>query len=237
MAHDQSRHPHGLDSPPACAAIGLICKTPAAGAVKTRLCPPLAGEQAAMVAAAMLADTAANAAATGHDLWCVYAGDPDGLPALLPGGARLLAQRGDNLARRLAAAQTDLHGRGYERVLLLGGDCPTVEPAYLAEAVAALRDHDVVLGPAVDGGYTLIGTRRAEPALFDVEMSTPHVLSETLSRAAAVGLRAWSLAPRRDLDTADDIAAALAEGQLDAAPRTAALVGALWHCLQTGLVP
>jgi uncharacterized protein len=205
-------------------ALGLIAKTPAAGAVKTRLCPPLGGEEAAAAAAALIADTGANAAATGHDVWGVHAGAPDGIAELLPAGARLLAQRGHGLAERLATAQADLHARGYGRVVLLGGDCPTVDAAYLTQAVAALDVHDIVLGPACDGGYTLIGTRRPHPRLFDVEMSTPRVLGDTLAHAAATGLRCRCLAPRYDLDTAADLLAAADAGQLGHAPRTATLV-------------
>jgi uncharacterized protein len=208
------------------AAIGLVAKAPVAGQVKTRLCPPCTPEEAAEIATALLLDTAASAAATGHDVWCVHLGDPAGLGALLP-GVPLLAQRGADLGERLAGAQADLHGRGYDRVVLLG-DCPTVEPALLAAAVAALDGADVVLGPARDGGYTLIGTAVPRPeVLVDVEMSTPRVLADTLARAEAAALRVALVAERHDLDTVADLAAALAAGQLDHAPRTRAAAVAL----------
>jgi uncharacterized protein len=201
------------------AAIGLVAKAPVAGKVKTRLCPPCTPEEAAEIATALLLDTAASAAATGHDVWCVHLGDPAGQER---------AQRGADLGERLAGAQADLHGRGYDRVVLLGADCPTVEPALLAAAVAALDGADVVLGPARDVGYTLIGTAVPRPeVLVDVEMSTPRVLADTLARAEAAALRVALVAERHDLDTVADLAAALAAGQLDHAPRTRAAAVAL----------
>ena len=185
----------------------------------------------------MLADSADNAWASGHDVWCVHAGPPDGLPALLPAGTPLLVQRGAGLAEALAAAQGDLHALGYDHVVLLGADCPTVEPAYLRAAATALRSTELVLGPATDGGYNLIGTRRAHAGLFAVEMSTPRVLTDTLTRARALGLGSRCLAPRRDLDTVDDLRSALEAGELRRAPRTAALVRQLWSGPPQRLIP
>jgi uncharacterized protein len=224
MANVEGGRSHGRSAVPPRTAIGLIAKAPTPGRVKTRLCPPLTPAEAAEVAAALLADTAANAAATGHDLWAVHTGEEDGIAALLPPDTPLLAQRGEGLAERLAAAQADLHRVGYLRVVLLGGDCPTVTPCYLMEAIALLDVHDVVLGAAADGGYTLIGSSGVAPALFAVEMSTPRVLADTLDRAAAGGLRFARLPARHDLDDAEDLLDAAATGQLASAPRTSALV-------------
>lgn len=202
--------------------IGVIAKAPLAGEVKTRLCPPLTHAEAAGVAGALL-DTLGNARATGHTVCCVHAGPAS---ALLPhtDGAPLLAQRGRGLAQRLAAAQEDLHAAGHQRVLLLGADCPTVDAAYLDGVLERLDSVDVVLGAAADGGYTLIASKRVEPALFAVQMSTERVLDETRARAAAAGLTVACLPARHDLDEIDDFAAALAGGQLDHAPRTRAVV-------------
>lgn len=209
-------------------AIGLIAKVPEAGRVKTRLCPPLTPPEAAGVAAALLTDTLASARASGADPWCVYEGDERRLARYLRWPVPLLRQTGGGLEARLAAAQTELFARGYDRVLLLGADCPTVSGAYLGQAIDALADVDVVLGPAVDGGYTLIGTNTPTPALFDgVPMSTDQVLTQTLERAAEQRLQVRLLAWRYDLDTIADLVEAQASGQLAHAPATLAVMDKL----------
>jgi len=207
-------------------AVVLIAKTPLAGQVKTRLCPPLSGAQAAAVATALLCDAADAATATGADTWCAYHGDEAVLRRLLPDAVRLLPQRGGDLAQRLAAAQADVFAIGYERVVLYGADCPTVAAADLCLALESLDHADVVLGPAADGGYTILASSRPTPALFDgVVMSTEQVLADTLRLAA--GLQVTLLDSRHDLDTVADLLAALDDGQLDNAPRTHELVGQL----------
>ncbi len=208
-------------------AIGLMAKAPIAGQVKTRLCPPLQPEAARQAAIGMLHDAAEQARATGADLWCVHTGDPALLAPHLPEGAALLSQRGEGLAERLAAAQQDLHAAGYDRVLLVGGDCPTADAAYLSTGLASLTHHDVVLGPSVDGGYTLVGSSRPTPTLFDVTMSTTRVLQHTVARAERDGMTIHLLDRRGDLDTVDDLIGALDSGWLATAPLTAALAAQL----------
>ncbi|MGH8895858.1 MAG: TIGR04282 family arsenosugar biosynthesis glycosyltransferase [Egibacteraceae bacterium] len=209
-------------------AVGLIAKVPEAGRVKTRLCPPLTPPEAAELAAAMLADTLAAAVSSGADPWCVYDGDERLLARHLGLPVPLLCQTGGGLEARLAAAQAELFACGYDRVLLLGADCPTVSGAYLREAIDALADADLVLGPAVDGGYTLIGTNAPSLALFDgVPMSTDRVLTDTVERAVRQRLRTRLLAWRHDLDTVADLAEARASGQLAHAPATLAALDRL----------
>ncbi len=203
------------------AAIGIMAKAPVLGEVKTRLCPPLTPAEARDAAVAMLTDCATTIETLDATLCCVHTGDPALLRVHLPAGTALLPQRGTGLGERLAAAQADLHARGHDRVLLIGGDCPTLDRAHLAAALALLDDHDVVLAPAVDGGYTAIGSRRPDAALFAVQMSTDRVLEETLAAARAASRSVAVTAVRGDLDTADDLVAALEAGWLDHAPHTA----------------
>lgn len=210
------------------AAIVVVAKAPVPGRVKTRMQPDLPARRAADLAAAMLADVTTAAQATGAAVWWSYAGDRAVLDALRPDGVRLLAQVGVGLGSRLAHAHRTLHEAGAERVVLVGADCPTVDSDALQAAVARLDDHDVVLGPAGDGGYTLVGTRMCAPSLFsEVPMSTAHTGADTLAQAGRLGLRTALLDTRPDLDTVDDLRTALDDGWLDAAPRTRALVTTL----------
>jgi rSAM/selenodomain-associated transferase 1 len=205
-------------------AIAVVAKAPVPGRVKTRMLPDLSARGAADLATAMLHDVTATAQATLAAVWWSYAGDRALLDSLRPAGVRLLAQVGDGLGARLAHAHRTLHATGAARVLVVGADCPTIDADVLRAAVARLDDHDVVLGPASDGGYTLLGTRTCAPALFStVPMSTTHTGADTLAVARLLGLRTAVLDTRPDLDTVDDLRAALAGGWLDAAPRTRAL--------------
>jgi rSAM/selenodomain-associated transferase 1 len=204
-------------------AIAVVAKAPVPGRVKTRMQPALSAVQAADLAAAMLADVTAAACATGAQVWWSYAGDRAVLEALRPDTVRLLAQVGDGLGPRLAHAHTTLHGLA-DRVLLVGADCPTLDAAALRAAIALLDDHDLVLCPAADGGYTVAGTRTAAPSLFTaVPMSTAHTAIDTLAEARRLGLRAVATTARPDLDRISDLRDALDGGWLASAPRTRAI--------------
>ncbi len=134
---------------------------------------------------------------------------------------RLLEQRGNNLDDRLAHVADDLFAMGYERVVLLGADCPTVDVPYLVSALELLDDNDVVLGPANDGGYVLLAQRVCEPSLYaGIQMSTSSVAEETIERADALDLRYELLHTLHDLDTVDELLDAFSDGQLDHATNT-----------------
>ena len=205
-------------------AVVVVAKAPVAGTVKTRMQPALTPDAAADLAAAMLADVTEAATGTGAQVWWSWTGDRAAIDALRPRGVRMLAQVGHGLGQRLAHAHATLHAAGSRRVVLVGADCPTVDAPLLRDAVALLDAVDVVLGPASDGGYTVLGTRTAAPSLFTaVPMSTSHTGSDTLREARRLGLAATTIATRPDLDTVDDLRRALVGGWLDAAPRTRAL--------------
>jgi uncharacterized protein len=108
-------------------------------------------------------------------------------------------------------------------VAIVGADTPHVPVASYRRAFTLLDEADVVLGPALDGGYYLVAAKSARPELFrGVPMGTATVLAETLARAARHGLAVALLPPLRDLDRPEDLAAALAAGELHAAPATRA---------------
>jgi rSAM/selenodomain-associated transferase 1 len=205
-------------------ALAVIAKEPVAGLAKTRLVPALGEAGAARAAAAMLADTLAAVRSVGAEPWLCFtpAEARERLGRLAPGFG-LLAQAGGDLGDRLAACLADLLGMGADRVAMVGADTPHVPPATYRQAFALLDDVDVVLGPALDGGYYLVAAKAARPTLFvGVPMGTDAVLSETLARATAAGLAVALLPPMRDLDRVEDLAAALAGGELTSAPATRA---------------
>jgi rSAM/selenodomain-associated transferase 1 len=176
-----------------------MAKAPLPGQVKTRLCPPLAPEQAAALAEAALADTLAAVAwtpARRHVL--VLDGEPG---PWLPAGFEVIAQRGHGLAERLASATRDVG----ETLVFLGMDTPQVTRALLCDALDRLAEHDAILGPTTDGGYWTIGLREPDPSVFeDVPMSSDATAAAQRARLDQLGLATAELELLHDVDTFDD---------------------------------
>jgi uncharacterized protein len=216
--------------------IVVFAKRPEPGAVKTRMCPPLTLEQAAVLYAAMLDDvltTTAAAAASASAVSWLAVHPPDAVSDLerrCPPGFRVCAQRGADLAERMEHAVASAAAEGFTRVLLRGSDNPSLPGAMLERGLAALEHADLVVGPDRDGGYGWVALRAPAPGLFTHPMSTDTVLADTLARAASQGLRALALAPHFDLDTAADLrwlAAARDRGEAGECPRTLAQIDSL----------
>jgi rSAM/selenodomain-associated transferase 1 len=192
-------------------AVIVFAKAPRAGEVKTRMCPPLSHAEAAELYASMLADvleaTAHAARALGIDaVLAVHPPERCGeLARDVPTPFRVVAQRGSDLAARMAWAVRETAAGGVARMLLRGSDSPTLDGAALASALAELEAHDVVLRPDRDGGYNLVGLRRPTPEIFDHPMSTASVLADTQARASARGLAVRIAEPGFDLDTLADL--------------------------------
>jgi rSAM/selenodomain-associated transferase 1 len=132
--------------------------------------------------------------------------------ALLPPGGRgafrAVPQAGGDLGRRLRAAFAAAFRGGARRVVAVGTDAPLLSPGILARAFRCLARKDLVLGPARDGGYYLIGLGRHVPRLFrSIPWSSGKVLAATLARAREAGLAAAILPALGDIDSAADVAA------------------------------
>ena len=198
-------------------AVAVMAKAPSVGRVKTRLVPPLSAEEAAALGACFLRDVTANVALAGGsapiDGFVAYA--PAGSEALFeaviePGTGFVLADGSpampagvDGFGRCLLHAARGLFERGYGAVCLLNSDGPTLPTALLVEAARALAKSGdrLVLGPADDGGYYLIGMKVAHAPLFSaIDWSTERVTSQTRARAAAVGLDTVMLRSWFDVD-------------------------------------
>lgn len=190
-------------------ALGVMTKAPRPGKVKTRLVPPLTGAEAAALNVCFLRDTTENIAAvartSGAAGVAVYTpvGDEAVFDGLLPDEFQLLAQRGEPFGDRLFHAAEDLLAAGYGSLCLIDSDSPTMPASVLATAVEALaRPGDrMVLGPSDDGGYYLIGLKRAHRRLFEeITWSMTSVATETLARAAEIGLAVELLPVWYDVD-------------------------------------
>ena len=189
-------------------AVAIICKTPRPGFSKTRLSPPLRPEECAALSECFIRDLAATVRSVADTVdvtgYAVYTpiGSERNLRAMLPPEFRLLAQSDGDLGARLLNATRDLLAAGHSGAILVNSDSPTLPASILADAVRALRDDDVaVLGPALDGGYTLIGLTNPHAHLFaDIPWSTPQVYRLTLERAREIALPVTSVAQWYDVD-------------------------------------
>lgn len=188
-----------------------MAKAPFAGAVKTRLVPPLTPEEAANLHVCFLQDMSANiaevVARNSAEGVIVYTpvGAETAFEGILPPEFKPLAQRGESLGERLCNATEDLLRQGYDSLCLVNSDSPTLPQAVLDLAIESLsNDGDrVVLGAAADGGYYLIGLKNVHPRLFDrIAWSTADVLAHTVERAAEIGLEVDMLPPWYDVDDA-----------------------------------
>jgi len=122
--------------------------------------------------------------------------------------ARLFPQQGDTLGDRMHDAFGRLFAAGYSTVVMIGSDLPSLPTSYVAQAFQDVRDRPdaLVIGPATDGGYYLIGLRRPCPALFtSMALSTADVLAATTSIAETCGLTVSFVPPWHDVDTVDDL--------------------------------
>lgn len=114
-------------------------------------------------------------------------------------------QRGGNLGERLNHGFARGFARGFQPILAIGADCPGLDGDCLQRAAAALTRVDVVLGPASDGGYYLIGLRQPAPRLFDgIAWGGPTVLAATRSRIRKCGLSSLLLDTKDDIDELAD---------------------------------
>jgi hypothetical protein len=194
----------------------VLAKQPVPGRVKTRLCPPCTPAEAATLAAAALADTLEAALASGARRVVLAL---DGRPGpWCPPGVEVVGQGAGPLDRRLTTAWAAATSGP---AVLIGMDTPQVTAADLDTALAALADHDAVLGPATDGGWWALGLRRPHLRAFaGVPMSRADTGARQHERLTALGLRTVPLPVRTDVDTWDDavaVAAGAPEGRFAAA--------------------
>lgn len=188
----------------------IFAKAPVPGRAKTRLIPALGAHRAALLQWRLAEHTlamATEAKLCPVDLWC----DPDTRHPFFARcqrrfGVPLRSQQGTDLGRRMHGALT-VALRQAKSAVLIGTDCPGLSSKDLYEALTALAAGvDVVLGPAEDGGYVLIGVRRCSWQLFSgISWGSDQVLQQTRTRLQRLNWQGRELAPRWDVDRPDDL--------------------------------
>jgi uncharacterized protein len=195
-----------MQNPVACI---LMAKQPQVGRTKTRLCPPLTHLEAANLYAALLQDTISLAAGLGGMDLAIAVTPPEAISyfnAISPRGTLLLPIQGKDIGECLMLAFAKLLDLGYSKALALSTDGPTLPGEYIRQAMDALDENDIVLGPSEDGGYNLIGLKQPHPTVFqDIEWSTSKVLAQTGRQASLANLRLAFTPPWHDVDNAADL--------------------------------
>ncbi len=185
----------------------IFTRYPIPGQAKTRLIPALGAEVAADLQRRMTQATIATAQQTPYPIQIQFCGGTiDEVRSWLGNELIYEAQTTGDLGDRMASAFDQGFTAGNDRVVIIGTDCPALDRDILNQAFTALTNHDLVLGPAADGGYYLIGLRRRIPELFQsIAWSTATVRAQTLKIATALDLTYALLPQLADIDRPEDL--------------------------------
>ena len=183
--------------------VGVFAKPPLPGLVKTRLMADLGAAKATRVYRYCLDHALDVARHSGLD-YTVYLSQESDDAAFNEEQYRL--QRGADLGARMLNALADMIGDGARAAMIIGSDCLDLDASRLQQAAQALANHELVLIPAADGGFVLIGCYEANPELFrSVNWSSSGVLEQTLANARRLDYRVSLLQTVRDIDTLQDL--------------------------------
>ena len=191
-----------------------FAREPVAGAVKTRMVPHLSPGAACALHCELVLRTCGTLVAAGLGRVELAVAGNAGHPLFercrALGVAGISAQRGRGLGARMYRALQEGLGR-FERVVLVGSDCPGIDRDYLARALDALDRAELVLGPAMDGGYVLVGCRRVHREMFaGIPWGTASVYAETANALRQLGIEWETLPPLADIDRPEDLPAWMA---------------------------
>ena len=184
----------------------IFCKNPVLGQVKTRLAQDIGAATALAVYQRLCQHTQEVVRSWGGQVAVFHA---DTLPEPNPWetlGSHQYPQQGADLGARMADAFQWGFARGYRKIVIIGSDLWTINAQDLSQAFSALEQHDVVWGPAQDGGYYLLGLNQLYPQLFDdLPWSQSQLLEKSKQRV--IEARQFSLRIQNDIDTLTDLLA------------------------------
>lgn len=185
----------------------IFVKHPVAGQSKTRLAAGIGHDKALAVYKALLAHTAAQVATLPQKRVVFYGNLVPTTDLWQAAGYVRQLQEGPDLGARMWQAFRWSMEQGYDRIVVIGSDCPGLTTGILAQAFEQLDHHDAVLGPAKDGGYYLLGLRQPRPEIFlDKTWSTADVAERTRQDLDGLGLSCAELPILNDVDTVEDLA-------------------------------
>ena len=184
----------------------MFGKSPRAGFVKTRLTARISPQEAAEFHRLCLIEAwnkLSSVAATEHFLYCdIHDAELERMAAT----DRFRLQRGADLGEKMRHCLEELLSDGYRKVLIVGSDSPTLLIEHITSAIEALEIADVVLGPCEDGGFYLVGARKADARMFDaVTWSDGETRAQTVRAVKAVGLSVAEVGEWYDVDEPSDL--------------------------------
>ncbi len=188
----------------------VFAKAPLPGQAKTRLSPPLTAEEAATMAEAFLLDSLEMIETVKLNAEIIIYYTPktaaDYFSHLTAGNRQIKPQQGSSLKIKITSALSVETENNNLPVIIIGTDSPTLPPRYLAEAFKILSRVDLVVGPAIDGGFYLIGVNKFYPDLLKpVILSNPESCKQLLQSAARIGLTFEKLPEWYDIDRFEDL--------------------------------
>lgn len=219
----------------------IMAKAPRPRMVKTRLAQSFSEHAVTQFYRCLLEDTIALASSLKNvnvAVMCPLSHD-DELRSWIGNRVQVVPQQGHGLAAGLTSVFRHFTALGPQRVIAFNSDSPHLAPSVLDRAFEILRTHEVVVGPTHDGGYYLVGAKRAHPTLFEGDgMGTRSALERLVERTKALGLRTGFTETFYDIDIADDMVRLAEELRLapSKAPRTAAWL-AEWEHIMASLRP
>jgi uncharacterized protein len=186
-------------------AVIIFIKNPVPGKVKTRLAAAIGNDKALNIYLDLIVHTLRTVENVSADRYVYFADEIDtsiGQNAAF----KKAVQSGADLGERIENAFSDVLNNSYRKALIIGTDCPGISPEIIQSAFNRLTDTDVVIGPAADGGYYLLGMKALHSSLFDnIKWSTSSVLQTTVERCMQNNLRYQLLEELNDIDEEKDL--------------------------------
>ena len=189
-------------------AVILFTRVPIPGQTKTRLMPGISAAGCTRLHTCFLKDIAGECEKLHADLYVAYTPKEEQklLIPILGENRSYMPQRGESLWERMYLAMEEVFYKGYDACLLIGSDVPELRMQHLSRAFSLLMRHDMVFGPAKDGGYYLVGMKEPDRAVFAAEeYGTGSVLQDAVRRAGEAGLTTGFTNTLCDMDTCEDL--------------------------------
>ena len=186
-------------------ALILFAKSPRLGGVKTRISTSLGKEKALAIYEQLLKLNCDLCSSFNGSKYIFWDQIPEGAWSEMRQNFKFVLQLGTDLGKKMENAFSHLFKQGYQKIILIGTDCPYLSMEDLERAFAVLSKQELVLGPAEDGGYYMIGMKSLHPSLFEgISWSTSKVLAQTIHKLETRGVSFELLPTYSDIDTEKD---------------------------------
>lgn len=188
-------------------AIIIFQKNLIPGKVKTRLAATVGNQQAMEIYRELVTFTLKQASdVTDADVWLFFSESIEEVEEKFQQHITAkMVQEGSDLGKRMHQAFETIFGMAYKKAILIGTDCPEISPEILGAALDSLQNNEAVIGPALDGGYYLVGLKSTQPHLFEhMPWSTENVFPMTLQKLNQLKIAHFLLPALSDIDTEED---------------------------------